>query len=87
MSIDETIALGAMSVQDAVSAFRASKTVEHDARMALTSAQAESQRILADAQAQIDAADGAEDDALAEANAAIDAQIANLQALKTAINA
>ena len=74
-SIDEMIISGSASIQAALSKYRASKTAEHDAQMALAAAQA-----------MVDSADGAEGVALLDANDAIDVQIANLQALKEALN-
>ena len=76
LSLDDRIVEGSANIQAKVAAFRQSKTAQHDAQMALASAQAA-----------IDAADGAEQTALDDATAAIDAQIANLTSLRSTLNA
>ena len=74
-TIDDQIISGSAGIQAALSKYRASKTAEHDAQMALAAAQT-----------MVDSADGAEGAALLEANDAIDVQIANLQRLRDRLN-
>ena len=74
-SIDEQIVSGSASIQAALSKYRQSKTAEHDAQMALASAQT-----------MILEAEGAEGKAKADANEAISMQITNLETLRDRLN-